>query len=65
MSKCKTCDKTLGSGHWEKSTVLKREPGPSDYFQTPTRTWLLQAGGVEAYMIDTVLICSTCYKSKG
>lgn len=63
MSTCKTCSKTLGSGHWEKSSVIKREPVPSDYFQVPTRTWLLQAGGVEAYMIDNDLFCSSCYKA--
>ena len=62
MSACKKCEKTLGGGHWEKCTVIKREPGPGVYFQVPNRTWLLQAGGIEAYMINDDLFCSGCYK---
>ena len=64
MSACKDCEKTLGEGHWEKCTVLKREPVPSDYFQVPTRTWLLQAGGIDVYMINDDLYCKKCYEKK-
>jgi hypothetical protein len=64
MSACKDCEKTLGEGHWEKCTVLKREPGPGVYFQVPTRTWLLQAGGVDVYKVDNDLFCKTCFEKK-
>ena len=63
MTACKDCEKTLGGGHWEKCTVIKREPVPSDYFAVPTRTWLLQAGGVKAYMTGTSLYCPACYEA--
>lgn len=64
MSACKDCEKTLGEGHWEKCTVISREPVPSDYFQMPTRTWLLQAGGIEAYMKGNALFCKACFEKK-
>lgn len=64
MSACKKCEKTLGGGHWEKCTVVKREPGPGVYFQVPPRTWLLQAGGIEAYMVNDALFCSNCYTAQ-
>ena len=64
MSACKTCEKTLGEGHWEKCTVLERAPVPSDYFQVPTRTWLLQAGGLDVYMVNDDLFCKACFGAK-
>ena len=45
-------------------TVLKREPIPTDYFQVPTRTWLLQAGGLDVYMVNNDLFCKACFEAK-
>ena len=61
MSACKVCNKEVGDGHWERTTVVKRDPKPSDYFQVPTRTWLLQSGSVQVYMHAGALYCKPCF----
>jgi hypothetical protein len=62
MAACKGCDKALGADNWARSSVVKVETGP--YFQTPRRTWHLEAPGVDAFMIGDQLFCRACYQAR-
>ena len=64
MSACGGCKKELGPGSWERAKVVKRETGPGIYFLVPKRTWLLEAGTVQAYMVGTTLLCTDCYQAQ-
>jgi hypothetical protein len=61
MSACKGCNKEVGDSDWERCTVIVRDPQPRDYFQVPTRVWLLEAGTTKTYMMGGALFCQACY----
>lgn len=62
MAACKGCEKALGADNWARSSVVKVERG--SYFQTPRRTWHLEAPGVEAFMVGDQLFCRSCYEAR-
>ncbi len=62
---CKSCGTPLSGSDYDRAKVIEREPGPSDYFQTPPRVWELEHKGTVCYMIDTDLLCQACFEKQG